>query len=121
MSLMTVVRAAFDPRNASVAADLATHVADVVADGKIEPREVVLAAEAVVGDALATYKVSDKVLIEVPLTAAEAAERAADAADRFRKLLTIKLADRKLTCLEANELVAAAAILTIDAVEGARP
>ena len=83
--------------------------------------EVVEAAEAVVGDGLATYKVSDKVLIEVPLTAAEAAERATEAADRFRKVLANKLADRKLTCAEANELAAAAAMLTIDAIEGRRP
>ena len=120
MSLMTVVRAAFDRRNATIAADLATHVADVVADGEIEPGEIVDAAEAVVDDGLKTYGVSDKVLIEVPLTAAEAADRAAEAADRFRKVLFAALADRKVTAAEANRVSAATARLAIDAIRGTR-
>ena len=104
MNLSTIFRAAVDPRNFSIGSDVATHVGEVVKDGKIEPKEIADAGYEVVRDGLAIYGLTDHPVITVPVSTADAARRADDAATAIRTKLMDAISDRTLTAGELNEL-----------------
>ena len=81
-----------------------TEIAEVLDDGKVTPVEAVDAAHAVVVDALDEYKVSDHVLVEVPVGAYDQAALIHQAVEIIRIEAVAKLTDRKLTAKEAADL-----------------
>ena len=120
MNIALLARAIFDRRNVTIGADVAGHVRDIIADGRIEAVEVIDATHDVVDDALHEYGKHDHVLVTVPASSQDVAARAASATNDIYIELVDKLADRQMTASEVNDLVAFAAkrVLEVINVDG---
>ena len=114
MKLRDLARAVFDGRNISIGADVAGHVKAIVADGKIEPLEVIHAAHDVVDDGLVEYGAKDTVLVQAD--AAASAAVASSIVETFADKLKHRL-EEGLTAGELNDVIRDLAVDVVGAVE----
>ena len=114
MNIRDLARAVFDGRNISIGADVAGHVKSIVADGEIEPFEVIHAAHDVIEDGLAEYGAKDTVLVQAD--AAAAAAVASAIVETFADKLKHRL-EAGLTAGELNDTIRDLAVDVVGAVE----
>ena len=116
MNLLELARAAIDPRNLSIGADVGAHVRQVMMDGRITPREVVEAACGAIEHALSEYDAEDAVVLcESPDHAAVRA-RIEHFLDVVDSALEEALTDRQITYGELNTLGRKVADAVLDVV-----
>ena len=116
MNLADLVRAAVDPRNITIGADIAGHVTDVLADGRVTPREVIDAAHGAVDTALMEYGADDTVVYREDASEEAVRNRVADFVDAVSGELEKALSDRELTCGELNDLAHKVLVGVLDVV-----
>ena len=100
----------------ATAGDVGTAAAAVLADGKVEPGEVVDAAESVALKTLHRFDAAGKAIVTVPIDTASQAAKIHNAVEAIREEAVKKLSDRKLTAQEAVELAAYAARRILQAI-----
>ena len=99
---------------ANVAGATFAEARGVYADGKVEPHEVVDAAQAVVTAGLEQFGAKETVIVEVPPNAGAVAETVRTISDHVHDVFM----DRKVTAQELNVLIADIAREVIDLAEG---
>ena len=121
MSLLSLARKVIDPRNLSIGADVGGHIRDVLADGKVGPREVVDAAHGAIEHALSEYGAADTVVARESIDQSDVRARIEVALDRIFETLNEALADRQITYGELNDVSLAVARAVLDVVAPLEP
>ena len=114
MKFPSLISAAFDPRNYTIAASLGGEIRDAVADGEITPREIVESASAVSAAALDAYGVGDQVLVDVSEDTGGA--RVAACTDQVASAIGEALQDGRLTAREAVQLFERVGVAILDSL-----
>ena len=116
MNLRDLATAVMDGRNVTIGMDVVNGVREVLADGKITPREIVDAAHEAVDTALTEYGVDDDIVYREDVGAAALRGRIEAFTEKVADDLKAYLDDRQLTAGELNALMHAVLIGVLDVV-----
>ena len=117
MRLRDLARAITDGRNISIAAEVGSHVRDVMKDGRITPEEVVDAAHGAVDVALDEYGMSSRTVYRQNDEHKAISEAIEGAVERIDHALSQALLDRQITYSELNDLMKEVAMAVLEAMD----
>ena len=117
MRLRDLARVVVDGRNLSIAAEVGSHVRDILHDGRITPEEVVDAAHGAVDVVLDEYGMSGRTVYRQNDEHAAVKDAIEDAIERVDNALTQALLDKQITYAELNDLMKEVASAVLEAMD----